>query len=89
MTMYIPEWLFHGRLLMEPTETPSMRAKQGLESSRGAVLRALARRAKDGRCARISCRAATTKRRRLTETADARNGAAWRPPPRSQGQQER
>jgi glycine dehydrogenase subunit 2 len=77
MTMYFP-LVVHGALLIEPTETES---KASLDQFI-AVLRALARRAKEGDADYFKGAPYLTPRRRLDETAAARKPILrWRPEP--------
>ena len=76
MTMYFP-LVVHGALLMEPTETES---KDSLDQFIS-VIRALAQRAKARDAASFHAAPQLTPRRRLDETAAARNPVLrWRPP---------
>ena len=76
MTMYFP-LVVHGALLMEPTETES---KAALDSFIGTV-RSLAEKAKAGNTEFFHEAPRLTPRRRLDETAAARNPVLrWRPP---------
>jgi glycine dehydrogenase subunit 2 len=75
MTMYFP-LVVHGALLMEPTETES---KETLDRFI-AVVRDLARRARDGEAEFFNEAPRLTPRRRLDETAAARKPVLrWRP----------
>jgi glycine dehydrogenase subunit 2 len=74
MTMYFP-LVVHGALLIEPTETES---KDTLDRFI-AVLRALAEDAKTGQAEKFTAAPVLTPRRRLDETAAARNPVLrWR-----------
>ena len=76
MTMYFP-LVVHGALLMEPTETES---KATLDTFIGMV-RGLAERAKAGDAEHFHEAPRLTPRRRLDETAAARNPILrWSPP---------
>ena len=75
MTMYFP-LVVHGALLIEPTETED---KAGIDRFI-AVLRKLARRAKAGDAAAFHAAPTLTPRRRLDETAAARQPVLrWNP----------
>ena len=77
MTMYFP-LVVHGALLIEPTETES---KDTLDRFI-AVLRSLAADARDGNAEKFRAAPVFTPRRRLDETAAARNPVLrWTPPP--------
>jgi glycine dehydrogenase subunit 2 len=67
MTMYFP-LVVHGAMLIEPTESESKRSLDGLI----AVLRALAKRAKDGDAGHFTGAPRFTPRLRLDETKAAR-----------------
>ena len=76
MTMYFP-LVVHGALLMEPTETES---KATLDTFI-AMVRGLAERAKAGDADAFHGAPRLTPRRRLDETAAARNPVLrWTPP---------
>ena len=77
MTMYFP-LVVHGALLMEPTETESKATlDQFIETVKG-----LAERARAGDARHFKDAPRLTPRRRLDETAAARNPVlVWRPPP--------
>ena len=77
MTMYFP-LVVHGALLMEPTETESKATlDQFIETVKG-----LAERARAGDAKHFKDAPRLTPRRRLDETAAARNPVlVWRPPP--------
>ena len=77
MTMYFP-LVVHGALLMEPTETESKATlDQFIETVKG-----LAGRARAGDAKHFKDAPRLTPRRRLDETAAARNPVlVWRPPP--------
>ena len=75
MTMYFP-LVFHGAMLIEPTETES---KRGLDAFI-TVMRALVARAKTGDAKAFLSAPTTTPRRRLDETAAARSTVLrWTP----------
>ena len=77
MTMYFP-LVVHGALLMEPTETESKATlDQFIRTVKG-----LAERARAGDARHFKDAPRLTPRRRLDETAAARNPVlVWRPPP--------
>ncbi len=77
MTMYFP-MVVHGALLMEPTETESKATlDQFIRTVKG-----LAERARAGDARHFKDAPRLTPRRRLDETAAARNPVlVWRPPP--------
>ena len=77
MTMYFP-LVVHGALLMEPTETESKATlDQFIRTVKG-----LAKRARAGDARHFKDAPRLTPRRRLDETAAARNPVlVWRPPP--------
>ncbi len=76
MTMYFP-LIVHGALLMEPTESES---KHGMDDFI-AMLRALAERAKSGDAEAFHAAPRHAPRRRVDETAAAREPVLrWRPP---------
>jgi glycine dehydrogenase subunit 2 len=75
MTMYFP-LVVHGALLIEPTETESKATLDGFI----ACLRALAKRAKAGDAEAFHAAPTLTPRRRLDETAAARQPVLrWKP----------
>ncbi len=80
MTMYFP-LVVHGAMLIEPTESES---KASLDQFI-ATLRHLAGQARDGAVERFTGAPHTTPRRRLDETAAARNPRLrWRPEPQQE-----
>ena len=77
MTMYFPV-IVHGALLIEPTETVSKASLDQFVT----VVKALASAARSGDTARFHAAPIRTPRRRLDETAAARNPVLrWRPEP--------
>ena len=77
MTMYFP-LIVHGALLIEPTETESKASLDQFVT----VVKALASAARSGDTARFRAAPIRTPRRRLDETAAARNPVLrWRPEP--------
>jgi glycine dehydrogenase subunit 2 len=79
MTVYFP-LIVHGAMLIEPTETES---KHSLDQFI-AVMRSLARQAKEGTAARFKQAPALAPRRRLDETLAARKPVLrWKPEPKN------